>query len=101
MGCSGSVAVHYGLLQAPPSQMALRQMLLELTLFIGGGVTGVGFPLYRMVHAVWMTAAVVVVVGHLPAIWRTAPDTLRFRHSLYFIVVALALVFLGLATLRR
>ncbi|MBP7693926.1 MAG: hypothetical protein KA764_18535 [Anaerolineales bacterium] len=73
------------------------QMLLGVIMFIDGGLSGIGFPLFRIEHLVTMTVA--VVVGHLPALWRKAPDTVRFRNTLFCIVGALALVILGVASL--
>ena len=44
-------------------------------------------------HPVWMLAA--VVVGHLGARWKDAPDKARFRVQLAVYLVSLGLIFVG------
>ena len=50
-----------------------------------------------MEHAFMMVLALVAV--HLPAVWRKAPDSVRFRNTLISYVVALIFVFIGVALL--
>ncbi|GAB4581159.1 MAG: hypothetical protein Fur0022_39060 [Anaerolineales bacterium] len=72
------------------------QMLLGLIYLIVDGLT-VGFPMYRIEHAT--TLIVAVFVAHLPARWKKAADTVRFRNSFLAIFVAMLLVFAGVARL--
>lgn len=73
------------------------QFSLGVILLIWSGVTGAGFPMYRIEHAVTMTAA--VVVGHLPARWKKSEDKIRFRNTLFCILGALLLVYAGVMSL--
>jgi len=74
------------------------QGLLGLVLLVWGGFAGVGFPLYRILHAVSMMAA--IATSHQSARWKNAPDQLRYRNTLLTVLGALVLVFVGLAMLR-
>lgn len=71
------------------------QALLGLIVLVG--LSSSGFPSYRIEHAVTMLLA--VIVGHLPARWKQAAPSLRFRNSLLCIVGALLLVLAGIARL--
>lgn len=73
------------------------QATLGLVFLIWSGVAGGGFPMYRIEHAVTMILA--AAAGHLPARWKNSPDALRFRNSLFAILAALVLVYLGVARL--
>lgn len=73
------------------------QMLLGLLLFILGGVAGIGFPAYRVEHALIMLSA--VVVSHLPAIWKKAGDPARTRNTLLAVLSSALLIFLGVGPL--
>jgi len=67
---------------------------LVLLLFLPGG-----FPAYRLEHAVTMLLA--AVAAHLSAAWRKSPEPARrLRNDLIVIVVALALVVVGVLRLR-
>ena len=55
------------------------------------------FPPKGIGHAFIMILALVAV--HLPSAWRKAPDSVRFRNTLISFVVALVLVFIGVAML--
>lgn len=46
-----------------------------------------GFPRFRIEHAVLMVLA--VVVGHLPSRWKNAQPTVRYRNGLACILGAL------------
>ncbi len=74
------------------------QGALGLILLVWGGFAGVGFPLYRILHAVLMIAA--LATSHQSARWKNAPDQLRYRNTLLTVLGALVLVFVGLAMLR-
>jgi len=78
------------------------QMLLGVLYLLASGFGMVsnatsGFPRYRWEHALAMTLA--VVVSHLPARWKTAPDDVRTRNTLIAVVVALVIIFIGIAPL--
>ncbi len=73
------------------------QATLGFILFIWMGVTGLGFPMYRIEHAVTMIIA--ASVAHLPARWKNAADGIRFRNGLFCILGALLLVYLGVMRL--
>jgi uncharacterized membrane protein YphA (DoxX/SURF4 family) len=73
------------------------QATLGFILFIWMGVTGLGFPMYRIEHAVTMIIA--ASIAHLPARWKNAADSIRFRNTLFCILGALLLVYLGVMRL--
>ncbi len=75
------------------------QALLGLIVLVGGGLTGVGFPFYRIEHTVTMIVA--VVVAHLPVRWRNAAGPVRARNNLVAILVSLALIVVGVAGLPQ
>ncbi len=75
------------------------QVTLGVLYLIWNGLAGTGFPIYRIEHAITMIVA--AFVGHLPARWKTAADTIRFRNTLFCIVAALALIYLGVASLPK
>lgn len=58
-----------------------------------------GFPRNRLEHAVTMILA--IVVAHISIRWRNSPNpAIIFRNNLIVIVIALALVFIGVTMLR-
>jgi uncharacterized membrane protein YphA (DoxX/SURF4 family) len=71
------------------------QFLLGVILLFGLGMN----DRFRMEHAVTMLFA--VIVAHLPAMWRSAPDDLRFRNTLFAIVGSLLLIIAGVARLQQ
>ena len=73
------------------------QALLGLIMFVGLGAGGEGFPMVRIEHTVTMLIA--VVLGHLPARWKNAPDAIRFRNALFCIVGAVVFVYVGVLRL--
>lgn len=73
------------------------QATLGLILFIWMGVAGMGFPMYRIEHAVTMIIA--AVVAHLPTRWKSAADNIRFRNTLFCTLGALLLVYVGVMRL--
>lgn len=73
------------------------QATLGLILLIWKGLTGDGFPMYRIEHAI--TMMLVVVLGHLPARWKKAEHKIRFRNTLFCILGALLLIYAGVMSL--
>lgn len=73
------------------------QMLMGLVFLIWSGVSGAGFPLHRIAHAITMFVA--VGVGGLPTRWQALPAPLFARNSILAIIGALALIGVGVALL--
>lgn len=69
-------------------------VLLGLIILLFGGV----FNGPRLEHATTMLLA--TIAAHLTARFRGAPDALRFRNQLFLVLLALALVLLGVIRLR-
>jgi hypothetical protein len=86
-----------GLVAGFSGLMDLQVTLGLIFLLWNGLATEIGFPRHRLEHAFVMIIA--AVVAHLPARWKAAADSLRFRNSLFAILIALALVIVGVATL--
>lgn len=83
-----------GGLSAAFSGLMDTQALLGFLFFVTSG----GFDLrYRWEHLAVMLLA--VIVGHLPTLWKKLDDQKRYRNGLIAILVALLLVFVGVATL--
>ncbi len=74
------------------------QATIGLIFLIWTSVVGVPFTPNRMEHATTMIIA--AVLGHLPARWKNSPDAIRFRNTVFCIVGALVLVFMGVVRLR-
>lgn len=72
------------------------QALLGIIMLFGFGVNE-GFPMIRIEHGVTMLIA--VVLGHLPARWKNAADSIRFRNTLFCILGAMLFVFVGVMRL--
>lgn len=65
-----------------------------IILFFGGGFSG---P--RLEHATTMILA--AIAGHMTAMWRKTPDSsIKYRNQLLMVVLALALVIVGVIRLR-
>lgn len=73
------------------------QVTLGLILLVWSGITGAGFPPYRIAHGLIMILA--AVLAHMSARWKNADDPVRFRSSLFLVVGSVALVLLGIAVL--
>ena len=73
------------------------QVMLGIILLLWTGFTGIGFPLYRIEHAVIMILA--AVAAHLSARWRNADDTIRFRNNLFVLLASIVLVVIGITVL--
>ena len=73
------------------------QAALGIVLLIWSGLAGVGFPRYRLEHALIMILA--AVVAHLSARWKNAEEPLRYRNYFLIILASLVLVLMGIAVL--
>ena len=74
------------------------QATVGLIFLIWTSVVGVPFTPNRIEHLTTMIIA--AVLAHLPARWKNSPDAVRFRNTLFCIVGALVLVFMGVVRLR-
>ncbi|GAB4399188.1 MAG: hypothetical protein OHK003_23020 [Anaerolineales bacterium] len=74
------------------------QATVGLIYLIWTSIAGVPFTPNRIEHLTTMIIA--AAVAHLPMRWKNAPDHIRFRNTLFCIVGALLLVFLGVVRLR-
>jgi len=73
------------------------QVLLGLIYFFVTGFGGTGFPAYRIFHLLIMLAA--AALAHVPARLKSLGDKLRFQYSIFAILGALVLVFVGISVL--
>lgn len=73
------------------------QVTLGLILLLWSGFAGVGFPLFRIEHAVAMILA--AVVGHVPARWKNTESKRRFRNTLFAVIGSILLVIVGISLL--
>lgn len=73
------------------------QVLLGLIFFVWNGVAVTGFPVYRIFHMLIMLAAAALM--HVPSRLKALGDKLRFQYSLFAILGALVLVFVGISIL--
>jgi hypothetical protein len=73
------------------------QGTLGLIFLVWNGLSGVGFPGYRIAHTMLMIAA--MAVAHLSSRWKNADDMTRFRNNLFVIVGSLILVLVGISVL--
>lgn len=70
---------------------------LIVILWLGTVDGGGGFSRQRLEHGFAMLIA--IVLAHLPARWKNAPDSIRFRNTALCIIGSFAIVFIGIATL--
>lgn len=73
------------------------QVLLGIIFLLWNGFAGVGFPLFRIEHAISMILA--AVVAHLPSRWKNLASKERFRNSLFAIIGSILLIVIGLTRL--
>lgn len=71
------------------------QALLGILFFVLSGMSASYFPRERWEHFAVMFLA--VLVAHLPAAWKKKADDVRTRNTLIAVIVALLLVFAGIA----
>jgi hypothetical protein len=73
------------------------QATLGVLYFLLTGFGGVGFPAFRIEHAVTMIIA--VAVAHSSAMWKKKDDTTHYRNTLFTIVLSLLIIFVGIVPL--
>ena len=73
------------------------QATLGLIVFLWGGFTDVGFPMFRIEHATTMIIA--AVAAHLHVLWKNADDKTRFRNNLFLVIDVLIIIFVDVAHL--
>lgn len=73
------------------------QVLLGLIYFIWNGLSGTGFPAYRILHLVIMFFA--ALTAHLPSRFKNLNDNLRFGYSAAAIVISIVLIVIGVSVL--
>jgi hypothetical protein len=73
------------------------QASIGIVLLIWGGLTGLGFPAYRIEHGLIMVLA--AVVAHLSARWKNVEEPLRYRNYFLIILGSLLLVLIGISIL--
>lgn len=91
---SGFSRMDRGLSSAFSGLMDL-QVLMGLIYFFWSGLTGDGFPMFRIEHMTIMLVA--AILGHLPSFMKKAEN--KHAVALYGVIGALVLVFLGVARL--
>ena len=82
-------------LQAGFSGLMDLQVLLGFIFFFWSGLTGAGFPMFRIEHMITMLVA--AAVAHFPAFKKQAEN--KFVIGVYAILGALVLVYVGVAAL--
>ncbi len=74
------------------------QALLGVIYFFWSGLTGTGFPGFRIEHAIAMVVA--LAVAHIAsARGKNAPDPQRYRTALLGVAAALVILFVGIVLL--
>lgn len=75
------------------------QVTLGLILIVGLGLTGGGWPGYRIEHGVTMLLA--VFLGHASARWKDAETSIRARNNFFVLLGVLTLVLVGVSRLPQ
>lgn len=87
-----------GLAAAFSGAMDLQATLgIIVLIWLGLTPSGGGFSMVRIEHGTTMLIA--AILGHLPARWKNAADSVRFRNTLFCILGALLLVYVGVMRL--
>lgn len=98
LGKSSFKSVDRALAAAFSGTVDLQALLgIIVLIWLGFSESGGGFPRHRVEHAFTMILA--AVLAHLPARWKKAEDTVRFRNTLFCILGVLLLIYLGVAGL--
>jgi len=75
------------------------QVTIGIIFMVWNGLAGVGFPSYRLEHAVIMLLA--LVVAHVPAAWKKKPGLNIPRNYVFTIVSVLVLIVVGVMRLPQ
>ena len=75
------------------------QVLIGIVYILWSGFAGVGFPLYRIEHALVMFIA--AGMAHMSMSWRKAGVQTRARNNAALIVGVLVIVFIGVSLLPQ
>jgi hypothetical protein len=73
------------------------QMVLGLVYLVWAGIVGWSLPVFRLIHAGIMLAA--ITVGGLPERWHKAQSPHVVRNSLLAVIGTLVLIYIGVASL--
>lgn len=71
------------------------QGLFGLVFFFGTGFSGIGFPTFRILHAIVMFAA--AVIPHFASRWDHADSPTRFINNFYLLLASFLLMVFGLS----
>ena len=82
-------------LQAGFSGLVDLQVTLGFVFFFWSGLTGAGFPMFRIEHMITMIVA--AVVAHFPSFKKNADN--KFAVGVYAIIGALILIYVGIMRL--
>ena len=73
------------------------QLLIGAFYLVLGGLLGVGFPSFRITHAVIMVIA--VVLAHLTGLWKDKPDAIRYRNGFFMLLASVLVILIGVSLL--
>jgi hypothetical protein len=73
------------------------QLLIGVFYLVLGGLMGIGFPSYRIVHTVFMVVA--VVLAHLITMWKDKGDEVRYRNGFFMLLASVLMVMIGVSLL--
>ena len=85
------------LMSAFSGMIDLQALLGIIFLFWQGLGTAIGFPQFRIEHAVTMIIA--VVIAHSPMAWKKNETTAALRNNFLVVLAVLVVVFIGVAVL--
>lgn len=85
------------ILQAAFAGLVDVQVLLGILYLLVDSNNFTSFPRIRLEHGFMMILA--MIAAHLPARWKKASDQIRTRNTLIAVIVALVIIFFGVARL--
>lgn len=71
------------------------QGVFGLVFFFGTGFAGIGFPTYRILHAIVMFIA--AMIPHLSILWQDSDDKTLFINNFYILLASFLLMLVGLS----
>ena len=86
-----------GRLMAGFSVLLSLQVAFGIVFLLWNGISGTGFPAYRIMHGLPMLFA--LLVTRLSSRWKDAEDKTRLLNNLLVVFTALMLIFVGTAFL--